>query len=263
MIWERTRPPALIRKSDGTTLYLSRDIATVQYRVETWNPEAIFYIVDHAQSLHFKQDFAICSAMKLAPETDLEHISFGRMRFKDGSMSTRKGNVIFLDDLLKTAVKRAAELAVERGTEMPRAELAELAEVVGMGSVKYGILSQDRVKDIIFDWDKIITLEGNSAPYLLYSYARAHSIFEKVGRVSLKGLPQLETEAEIDMVRQMVKFPEVLENALNERKPHVISTYLYELCQNFNRFYGSSPVLTAENDTAKRTRLGIVQSFYA
>ncbi|MEK7146236.1 MAG: arginine--tRNA ligase, partial [Patescibacteria group bacterium] len=140
--------PALIRKSDGTTLYLTRDVATVKYRTETWHPELILYVVDHAQSLHFQQDFAVSKALGYAEDTELEHVSFGRMSFKDRSMSSRKGNVIILDDLLDEAVKRAAHLAADKGTELPRGELKELAELVGVSSVKYAVLSQDRNKDI-------------------------------------------------------------------------------------------------------------------
>lgn len=252
--------PALIRKSDGTTLYVTRDLATVKYRVETWHPETCLYIVDHAQSLHFKQVFTVVKALGYEGDTNLEHVSFGRMNFAGGGMSSRKGNVIKLKDLLDEAVKKAGELAIERGTELPREELAEMMEIVGTSSVKYGILSQDRVKDIIFDWDKIITLEGNSAPYLLYSYARGASIVRKVGDVPLSGLPNLSEEAEISLVRHMIKFPEALERALTERKPHTVSFFLYELCQNFNRFYGAVRVSDAD-DTEKRARLGIVHAF--
>ncbi len=254
--------PALIQKSDGTTLYLTRDVATVKYRVETWHPEAILYVVDHAQSLHFKQDFAIARALGYVEAgTSLEHISFGRMNFANGRMSSRTGNVIKMNDLLDEAKDRAGKIAAERGSELPREELAALMETVGMGSLKYGILAQDRNRDILFDWDKIITLEGNSAPYLLYSYARAFSIVDKVDGVELRGVPQLTEEAELALIRRLIKFPQVLETALAERKPHVICTYLYELCQEFNRFYGKVSVAQAENEVAKRARLGLVHAF--
>lgn len=247
--------PALIQKSDGTTLYLTRDIATVKYRVETWHPSAILYVVDVAQSLHFKQDFAISKALGYTGDTSLEHIFFGRMSFADRAMSTRKGNVILVDDLLNEAVERAGKLAAEKSGEIPRKDLERIVETVGIGSIKYGILSQDRIKNLIFDWDKMITLEGNSAPYLLYSYARAHSIIEKTGQNSFAGLPKLSDPLEVDLLRMMISFPEVLESALQENKPHIIANFMYELCQNFNRFYGHCKVL------GDRTRLGLVQAF--
>lgn len=253
--------PALLRKSDGTTLYLTRDVATAKYRVETWHPESILYVVDHAQSLHFKQDAAICKALGYLEATQLEHIGFGRMRFAGASISTRKGNVIKLESLLDEAAKKAGDLARERGNTMSKEEMETLQEVVGSGSVKYGILAQDRNKDIVFDWDKIITLEGNSAPYLMYSYARAGSILSKVGDLALSGLPQLTEELEIELIRQMIKFPQVIEQAAVDRKPHHIAHYLYELCQNFNRFYGNLPVANAHSQASQRVRVGLIQAF--
>ena len=253
--------PAMLRKSDGATLYLTRDVATVKYRVDTWHPSSIFYVVDHAQSLHFQQDFAICKALGYEGDTNLEHIAFGRMNFAGGGMSTRKGNVVKLEDLLDEAAKRAGELAAERGTELTRKEFAHLAEVVGVGSVKYAILSQDRNRDLIFDWDKIITLEGNSAPYLLYSYARGASILRKVGAVPLSGLPKLSEESELALLRLMVKFPEMLERALNERKPHIICNHLYTLAQQFSRFYRDVPVMNADTKEQQRSRVGLVHAF--
>jgi arginyl-tRNA synthetase len=250
--------PAMLRKSDGTTLYLTRDVATVRYRVETWHPEAILYVVDHAQSLHFKQDFAVAKAMGYAEDTRLEHVNFGRMNFSDRAMSTRKGNVIKITDLMDEAAKRAGAMSEERGGD------GAAAELLGVSSIKYAILAQDRVKDIVFDWDKIITLEGNSAPYLLYSYARANSILEKVtegGEVKLSGMPKLTEEAEIAMVRMMLKLPDMLEAALAERKPHIICGFLFEMCHEFNRFYGAMSVANAESEEAKRARLGIVNGF--
>lgn len=253
--------PALIQKADGTTLYLTRDLATVKYRTETWHPESILYVVDTAQSLHFKQDFAIAKAMEYSEKTVLEHISFGRMNFADSAMSTRKGNVIRLDQLLDEAERRAGGLSAERGTELPRSEYEQLTKIVGVASVKYAILSQDRNKDIVFDWNKIITLEGNSAPYLLYSFARARSIIEKVGAIPLSGLAEFTTESERNLLRHLLKFPDAFDRALNERKPHIICTALYELCQEFNRFYGTTSVAGAKTDLEKRTRLGLVHAF--
>ncbi len=265
--------PALIRKSDGTTLYLTRDLATIRYRVETFHPQAILYVVDHAQSLHFQQNFAVAQALAYDVEPGvsgrsiscLEHISFGRMNFAGMSMSTRKGNVIKLTEILDEAVKRAGSLAAQKGTELPREELYAMAELIGIASVKYAILSQDRNKDIIFDWDKIITLEGNSAPYLLYSYARAMSIWQKAtnegGSVDLGGLPEFTDEREKELARRLLKFPEALDRAFEERKPHIIATALYELCQEFNRFYGALKVVNAETESARRARLGLVQGF--
>jgi arginyl-tRNA synthetase len=229
--------------------------------VDTWHPQSILYVVDHAQSLHFQQNFAVAKKLGYAEGTNLEHISFGRMNFAGGGMSSRKGNVIRLNNMLDEATKRAGELAATKSVDFPREELFAMAETIGVASVKYAILCQDRNKDILFDWDKIITLEGNSAPYLLYSYARAANILHKAEKVDLSGLPVYTEKVELDLAQQLVKFPEAFVRALNERKPHTISTALYELCQVFNRFYGNAPVLTAETPEKLRARLGLVQSF--
>lgn len=253
--------PALIRKGDGTTLYLTRDVATIRYRVETWHPASILYVVDVAQALHFKQNFAVARAIGYAEDTNLEHIVFGRMRFADRAMSTRKGIVIRLEALLEEAVKRAGLLAAEKGTELPRAELHALAEQIGIASVKYAVLSQDRQKDIVFDWDKIITLEGNSAPYLLYSYARARGIVDKVGPFPLSGKPRFSVPEETQLLLRLLKLPDALTRAAEDRKPHVLATALYELCQEFNRFYSHVRVAEADTEDQKRTRLGLVMAF--
>lgn len=253
--------PALIRKSDGATLYMTRDIATVKYRVETYHPDYIFYVVDHAQSLHFKQVFAASKALGYEGDTQLEHISFGRMSFADQSMSTRKGRVIKLETLLDEAVKRAADLGAERRSDLPEEEQGLVHERVGVSSIKYGILSQDRNKDVIFDWEHIITLEGNSAPYLLYSYARAAGIVEKLDEtMPLDGLPKLSEDSERALIRHLILFPEALERAYDERKPHILCTYLYELAQSFNRFYGQVSVAHADTPEQKRSRLGLVHA---
>jgi arginyl-tRNA synthetase len=259
MGWEHV--PALLRKKDGTTLYLTRDVAAVKYREETYHPERILYVVDHAQSLHFKQVFEVSNALRYKRDTHLEHVSFGRMHFSDPEISTRKGTVIKLEELLDEAVRRAGSLASDHVQDMPREELARLREVIGVGAVKYAVLHQDRNRDIVFDWDKIVSLDGDSAPYLLYAYARAHHIANKMEEVELNGLPRLEDEEEIEMMRMMVKFPEVLENALLENKPHSIAGYLHTLAHQFNHFYSAVQVVNAETELQKRTRLGIVRAF--
>ncbi len=253
--------PAMVRKSDGATLYLTRDLATLKYRVETWHPEQVWYVVDHAQSLHFEQVFEVGAALGYLGETKAEHVVFGRMRFQDASMSTRKGNIIKLMDLLDEAAVKAGHLAAEKGSELPRAELEVLRELLGMAAVKYGVLSQDRVKDIVFDWNKVVTLEGNSAPYLLYSYARGHSILAKVGDVPTSGLPVLSEPLELELLRVLLRFPHTLEQAYLERKPHIVATHLYILCQTFNRFYGVVRVADVTDARVKRSRVGLVRAF--
>jgi arginyl-tRNA synthetase len=253
-------PPYLVQKSDGASLYSTRDMAAVLYRERTWNPDKILYVVDVAQSLHFQQLFETAKILKLS-DSELVHVVFGRMQFKDSSMSTRKGNIILLDEVLKEAVKRAKAIVEDKSGELEEAKKAEVAHKVGVGAAKYGILSQNRVTNITFDWDKMLSLEGNSAPYLQYSYARAKSILRKRNEISEKihEDPENAEEKIKALIRFLPKFKEVIFNSANDYKPNLICNYVYELAQKFNSFYNSVPVLRAENKE-KHKRLDIVEA---
>ena len=172
--------PFVIKKSDGATLYSTRDLATFKYRMKTWDPVKMLYIVDVAQSLHFKQLFDVAKQLEW-DYTAAEHVVFGRMSLPDSTMSTRKGNVILLDEVLDEAVKRAKEVIEEKNTDLPDKEHA--AEVIGISAVKYNILSQNRTNDMTFEWDKMLSFEGNSSPYLQYTYARGRSIIRKARKL--------------------------------------------------------------------------------
>ncbi|MFA6992911.1 MAG: arginine--tRNA ligase, partial [Candidatus Gracilibacteria bacterium] len=168
--------PFVVQKKDGATLYSTRDFAALKYRIDTWHPEKIIYVVDTAQTLHFKQLFLAAERFPWYGNEG-EHVSFGRMRMKEGKMSTRKGNVILLNEVLEEAINRAGKILHEKNHEIKNKE--EIAKVVGIGAVKYHVLLQNRTTDITFDWDTMLSLDGNSAPYLQYSYARAKSILRK------------------------------------------------------------------------------------
>jgi arginyl-tRNA synthetase len=193
--------PFVIQKSDGATLYSTRDLATFKYRIEKQDPVKILYIVDVAQRLHFKQLFE--TATKLGwPGEKGEHIQFGRMQLPEGGMSTRKGNVILLNEVLDEAVKRASEVIEEKSPNLQNKENA--ARIIGIGAVKYNILSQNRTNDITFDWDKMLSFEGNSSPYLQYTYARAKSILRKAKELKEAGLVAA-TEEEITVPKRRRK----------------------------------------------------------
>ena len=215
----------------------------------------MLYVVDHAQSLHF-DSILLWLKLWVCEGHGLEHISFGH-EFCWWWHERRKCNSS--RTMLDEAVKRAG--CFRRNGNRVARKYTALAEIVGVASVKYAVLSQDRQKDIVFDWNKIITLEGNSAPYLLYSYARCRSIVTKVGDVPLSGLPEFTKDSERALIRQLLKFPDALDRALHERKPHIMCTSLYELCQEFNRFYGTTSVAGAETEIQKRSRLGLVHAF--
>lgn len=253
---ESKMPPAIALKGDGSTIYLTRDLATAKYRIDTWHPQSILYVVDIAQQLYFKQLFA--TLQQLGWELPhLEHVFFGRMRFSDASMSTRKGNIMRLEHVLDEAVKRADEIIKERGEKIQTDDPAALAEMMGVGSVVYGVLSQNRTLNMVFDWDKMLSFEGNSAPYLQYTHARARSVLRKaeVEDAPIAAVSDL-TSHERALVKLLLTFGSVLETARAEHLPHKLTNYLYDICQHFNSFYNSDDILGAE-ETTKKARLAL------
>lgn len=253
-------PTVPIRKKDGTTLYITRDFATLKYRIDTFKPVRILYVVDLAQTLHFKQLFA--GAEKLGWYNGCGvHVWFGRMHFKDGEMSTRKGKVVLLNDVIEEAIKRARKIIEEKNSELKDKE--QVARAIGIGAVKYNILSQNRTSDITFDWDRMLSLEGNSAPYLQYSYARARSILRKkdaeINEEAIKEAPDA-AEKIGSLLRLLPKFKEQIIEAAREYKPNLISNYLYDLAQNFNSFYNTVTVLRAANAEDREKRLQLVEA---
>ncbi len=242
---ESGMPPAIVIKGDGSTIYLTRDLATIRYRIDTWHPEAILYVVDVAQQLYFKQLFATVGQLQWELPT-LEHVLFGRMRFSDKSMSTRKGNILKLEEVLDEAISRAEAVIEERGENIQTEDPAGLAEMMGVGSLVYGILSQNRKMDMVFDWDKMLSFEGNSAPYLQYTHARAKSVLRKAGGAP-KNIPAIDnlTSHERALLKLLLVFGDILEEARAEHLPHKVTVYLYSLCQAFNAFYNSDEILSA------------------
>lgn len=257
---ESKLPPFLVQKGDGATLYATRDLAQIRYRTDTYHPQSILHVVDVAQQLYFQQLFA---TVKLLGWTvpHLEHVIFGRMRFAESKMSTRKGTVLKLEHVLDEAVERASEVIKEHGETIQTDDAAQLAEIMGVGALVYGILSQNRRMDIVFDWDKMLSFEGNSAPYLQYSHARARSVLRKAGAEgSFSKTIQTLTESERVLIRMLLQFPSVLEDARESHMPHTLATYLFGLCQNFNAFYNIEPILNAEAPQ-RDLRLALTASF--
>lgn len=250
-------PPALVKKSDGATLYLTRDLAQMAYWEEEYHPDVMLWVVDVAQSLHFKQRFH--ASRKLGQTSaKLVHANFGRMQFKDKKMSTRKGNILKLEEVLDEAEERALALAKDRATGFSEAEIKELSRIMGIGSIKYNILSQNRIQNIVFDWDRMLSFEGNSAPYLMYTATRAKSLLKK-GEVSTMDASKFDlnfTDAlEKEVVLQIMMYPDVLRRAADEFKPNHIANYLYSLAQDFNTMYNALSVLEADSEDHKETRL--------
>jgi len=243
---EQDLPPFMVRKGDGSTLYSTRDLAMVRYRIDEYHPRGIEYVVDVAQSLHFKQLFEVVKLLGW-DVPHIEHLVFGRMRFKDGSMSTRKGTSLKLEEVLDEAVQRASKQIENHGDEVQTDDPDALAEMMGVGAVIYGVLGQNRKKDMVFDWDTALALDGNSAPYLQYTHARARSVLRKADVKNAK-LPDAVTELsshERALINALQRFPSALEEARATRMPHILAHALFSLCQAFNAFYNVDPILKA------------------
>ncbi len=249
-------PPAVVRKSDGTTLYLTRDLAQIAFFEKEYHPDLMVWAVDVAQSMHFRHRFEAAKKLGLS-KAELKHVEFGRMQFKDARMSTRTGNMVRLTEVLDEAEKRSLILIQEKGADLSPAEQKELARIMGIGSVKYNILHQNRIQNMTFEWGKMLSFEGNSAPYLMYSVARAKSLIRKseatideVGDYQLK----LEDDIEMKLILSLMKYSEALKRAQEEFKPNHIANFLYSLAQDFNTFYSGLSILEAE-DNLKQSRL--------
>ncbi|KKU22295.1 MAG: Arginine-tRNA ligase [Candidatus Nomurabacteria bacterium GW2011_GWA1_46_11] len=256
-------PPAMIRKSDGATLYLTRDIANLKYRIEEYEPKKILYVVANEQTLHFSQLFAIAKMIDLAKDKhmpELAHVKFGLVRGETGKkLSTREGTAIKLNELLDRSIKLSQEALGARKVELRKSEAKEVAEILGIGAVKYNDLSQNRMSDIVFDWEKMLSFEGNSAPYLQYTYARLKSILKKArGIPKLNGMA-LENERDLVLVLKLSEFPEVLGRVKETYMPSQLASYLYELAREVNSYYHSEPVLYSESEL-RAVRLNLVKA---
>lgn len=254
---ETKLPPAVALKGDGATLYLTRDLALMKDRIENFHPASILWAVDVAQKLYFEQLFLTVKQLGW-PLPHLEHMVFGRMRFSDKAMSTRKGNILKLEHVLDEAVARATDVIKERGESIQTDEPEALAEMMGVGALVYGILSQNRKMDLVFDWDKMLSFDGNSAPYLMYTHARCRSVIRK-SEAEAPEMPSavdsLEEEERL-LIGTLLKFPAVLDEARTEHLPHKLANYLFELSQEANTFYTKVPILKAEGK-AKELRLSL------
>ena len=256
-------PPAMVRKSDGATLYFTRDIANLKYRIEEYSPKRILYVVANEQTLHFSQLFAVAKMMDISGNKEmpeLAHVKFGLVRGEAGKkLSTREGTAIKLNDLLDRSVKLSKEALINRKVELKRGEAKEVSEILGVGAVKYNDLSQNRMSDIVFDWDKMLSFEGNSGPYLQYTYARLKSILRKANGVPKLDSLILDNERDILLVLKLSEFPEVLERVKETYMPSQLASYLYELAKELNSYYHSEPVINSEAEL-RAVRLNLVRA---
>jgi arginyl-tRNA synthetase len=251
--------PCIIRKGDGGFLYATTDLATIDYRVKEWKADEIWYVVGAPQQLHFRQVFA--AAQRRGVTTKMIHIAFGSILGPDGKMfKTRSGETVGLLEVIDEAIERARAAADEKEQGFTAEEKDEIARIIGSGAVKYAELSQNRLTDYKFSWDKMLSLQGNTAPYLLNAYVRTRSIFRKLdGAVTLTADLAITEPAERALAMKLAQFAENAHDILDDHRPNLLANYLYELANTYHSFYEACHVLRAEG-TARNTRLTLCEA---
>lgn len=262
--------PLLIQKSDGAALYGTTDLATIQYRATTWQPDSILYVVGTPQKLHFQQVFAAAKKMghlsnaakKMGKYEDIDfrHVNFGSVLGEDGSpIKTRSGESVKLRDLLDEAESRALAAVETKNPELTDEQKKEVARVVGIGAVKYTDLAQNRASDYVFSWDKMLAMQGNTAPYLQYAYVRIRSIFRRAeidARVLANPTFVLQENAELELAKFILRFPLAIESSIADYRSNVVTDYAFDLAQKFTAFYDACPVLKSD-EPLRTSRLAL------
>jgi len=253
------RPPCLITKSDGASLYATRDLASALYRMEDLKCDLNLYVVGNEQKLHFSQVFSVLEKMGYSWSSDCHHIGFGLYRFKNvGKMSSRKGQVIRLDDVLDEAVEMVAKRIQEKNPRLK--DKGAIAETVGVGAVVFNDLLNDRVKDVDFDWKKVTDFEGDSGPYVQYGVVRCKSILRKAEIVERNFEAALNHESEIALMNLLLEYEHVLGAAFKAFKPNYLATYLLEVTKAFSAFYNNCPILSVDDLSLQKSRLKLVET---
>ena len=244
-------PALLLQKSDGATLYATRDLAQMKYRVQKWKPSKIVMVVANQQTLYFEQVFRASEMLGYFKRNQLTHVKFGMVLDSYGKkFATREGKLIPLEEVLNEAVKRAHKVVTDLNPKLPPKEKNKIAEIVGIGAVKFFDLSQNRLSDILFDWNKMLNLKGSSAPYIQYTYARIKSILRKSKeKPSNKfNVDILKEKPEIDLIRHLLHFTETIEDSALRYEPNRIAEYLLKLSEKTNYFYEKFPILNSEKE---------------
>ncbi|MEP8627646.1 arginine--tRNA ligase [Enterobacter mori] len=254
----------IIQKKDGGYLYTTTDIACAKYRYETLHADRVLYYIDSRQHQHLMQAWTIVRKAGYVPDSvPLEHHMFGMMLGKDGKpFKTRAGGTVKLSDLLDEALERARRLVAEKNPDMPADELEKLANAVGIGAVKYADLSKNRTTDYIFDWDNMLAFEGNTAPYMQYAYTRVLSVFRKANideSVLANATVNITEDREAQLAARLLQFEETLTVVARDGTPHVMCAYLYDLAGLFSGFYEHCPILSAESEAVRNSRLKLAQ----
>lgn len=249
-------PPCLILRSDGASLYATRDLAAAFYRKDTYDFYKCLYVVAYQQNLHFKQIFKVLDLMGKEWAKDMVHVAYGMVSLEDGAMSTRKGKVVWLEDVIEKCVEKAYKVIEDKNPALENKQ--DIAEKVGVGSVIFGALYNNKIKDIVFSYDKVLSFEGETGVYCQYTCARANSVLQKAG-ITEYVIPEninLQPQ-EYEVVRTISSFPQTVEEAGEKYEPSIIARFAVDLSQKFNKFYFDCKILTAEDEQTKSFRLAL------
>ena len=249
-------PPCLILRSDGASLYATRDLAAAVYRKNTYDFDKCLYVVAYQQNLHFKQFFKVLELMDKPWAKDMVHVAFGMVSLEEGTMSTRKGKVVFLEDVINKCCEKALSVINEKNPDLE--DKQEIANAVGVGAVIFGALSSSRIKDIVFSYDKVLNFDGETGPYCQYTYARAKSVLRKGGN-STGYLGYQPNDDEYELISMLERYPEVLVSASERYEPSMITRYAVDLSEAYNKFYFNCKIL-GEEDRVKNFRLALTEA---
>lgn len=251
-------PPCIIKKSDGASIYATRDLAAALYRHDVMKGDELLYVVGQDQTLHFRQVFKVLELMGFEWAKNCHHISFGLYRFKEGKMSTRQGKVILFEDVITQAIELVSKMIAEKNPDLENKEM--VAKQVALGAVIFNDLVNDRVKNVEFDWERILSVEGDSGPYVQYTVVRCKSILRKFGKPApVQASMDLGSEAERELVFQLLQFEDMLTAAYKQFRPNILAQYLLELCGSFSHFYHKCRIL-GEAPELEASRIALVMA---
>ena len=256
---EYNMPPALITKNDGSTLYMTRDLAAAVYRKNTYNFDKCIYVVGSQQSLHFQQLFKVLELVGFEWAKDLVHVPFGMVALEEGTMSTRKGRVVFLEDVLKQAIEKTKETMLAKNPDAKNVD--EIAKQVGVGAVVFQELSNSRIKDYTFSWERTLSFEGETGPYVQYTHARCCAVLRKANEEVTKDINYdlLTNEDSVEVLKTIASFNKSIVSAMSKNEPHIVTRFVLDLAQAFNKFYHDNPILVDDVEVRK-ARLALVEA---
>ncbi|WP_434305208.1 arginine--tRNA ligase [Clostridium botulinum] len=259
MLDEYNIPPCMIKKSDGATIYATRDLAAAIYRKKTYDFHKCIYVVGTPQALHFKQVFTTLKLMGHDWADDCKHVGFGLVKLANKKLSTRNGDVVFLEDLLNQSVEETLKIINEKNPNLKNKE--DTAKKLGIGAVVFTYLKNNRERDIVFDWKEILSFDGETGPYVEYSYARGKSVLRKAGELTGEvDYSKLESKEEFELAKLLGGFNDAIMNAINKLEPAMVTRYVIEVAKAFNKFYNAHGILNAEDNDVKLARVKLVEA---